>query len=678
MRLSNKSTFSLACLILLLAFVAVPVMAHDATLGDDTNVHPGDGETDIANHDAHPVVKSITLKDAVNEYVGIDSFLVDITFEAANATNKITVPETLTADQVDVSGFTVVEVLKRSATLFEARLIRSTATSTGAAETISVLSGSTFIYTPPNADGDDADNQPDVGTEADMANPAKAVVIFDDTPASLPAFGETGGPEIIPLRDGTIPLTGEWAEPFRLTFTITGVDDATDLDFTADDTITFAAVPDTVTFSDLGRLVGVDLFGVTVTPSEVETTETAATSVEITISVKDKVGNIGTTTATVMLAPRQMSGPVTPPDQTDMIKPTLRSITAPAAPEGDGALIFIIEFSEVLSTTGANIFTKEDLVISNAESATLTIDPADNKKYNLRVVSENGDFPVKVEIKPGTMVDDAANNTSLELVAPAGTYTPEGVLGVEIDKPDEPEIDGTLEFTFKFAQTPSEIGAGMFTVTDIRVSNTDRDTLVLEQSLTDPMVYILTVTPSDPLMPVTVQLRGNSVDNGETGANNLVAGELSTTYTPPPLDTTPPTVTVTGTQGTDRAFEVTIAFSDDQAIAAGEILDDNEITVTGGTKGSVTPGTTANTYTVLVTPDHGVTSVTVMVSAGAVKDTSSNPSLAASESISVMETSPPVTGVTPPTVTITGTQGTERAFPVTIAFSDDQGSTCSR
>ena len=35
MNLSNKSTFSLACLILLMAFVAIPVMAHETT--DETH-----------------------------------------------------------------------------------------------------------------------------------------------------------------------------------------------------------------------------------------------------------------------------------------------------------------------------------------------------------------------------------------------------------------------------------------------------------------------------------------------------------------------------------------------------------------------------------------------------------------------------------------------------------------
>ena len=105
-------------------------------------------------------------------------------------------------------------------------------------------------------------------------------------------------------------------------------------------------------------------------------------------------------------------------------------------------------------------------------------------------------------------------------------------------QPDEAEIDGTLEFTFTFAEQPAIEGAGAFTVDDIRVTNTDRDTLILEVSLSNPLVYILTVTPSDPSMPVTVQLRGNSVDNGPRSedADYLVAGELSATYTPPVPD----------------------------------------------------------------------------------------------------------------------------------------------
>ena len=80
MRLSNKSTFSLACLILLMAFVALPAMAHDP--GDGTpdashDVHPvneaqlDDEATEGINeavtaHNKHPRVTSITLKKADN------------------------------------------------------------------------------------------------------------------------------------------------------------------------------------------------------------------------------------------------------------------------------------------------------------------------------------------------------------------------------------------------------------------------------------------------------------------------------------------------------------------------------------------------------------------------------------------------------------------------------------
>ncbi len=74
MRLSNKSTFSLVCFIFLLAFVALPVMAHgpDATdVGPHT--HPvteavaANNQADppvleVPIHNAHPVVTSIVLK----------------------------------------------------------------------------------------------------------------------------------------------------------------------------------------------------------------------------------------------------------------------------------------------------------------------------------------------------------------------------------------------------------------------------------------------------------------------------------------------------------------------------------------------------------------------------------------------------------------------------------------
>ena len=59
-------------------------------------------------------------------------------------------------------------------------------------------------------------------------------------------------PEIRALGDGLIPLDGEWAEPFRLVFTITGAaaDMSLDLDTITKDS--FSAEPAEVTFGDTG------------------------------------------------------------------------------------------------------------------------------------------------------------------------------------------------------------------------------------------------------------------------------------------------------------------------------------------------------------------------------------------------------------------------------------------
>ena len=84
---------------------------------------------------------------------------------------------------------------------------------------------------------------------------------------------------------------------------------------------------------------------------------------------------------------------------------------------------------------------------------------------------------------------------------------------------------------------------------------------------------------------------------------------------------------ITGAQGTARAFEVTITFN--EPLKAGATLTAGEITVTGGTIADVAAhATTANAFTGMVTPNHGVTAVTVQVNADAVKDASNNANVA--------------------------------------------------
>ena len=118
---------------------------------------------------------------------------------------------------------------------------------------------------------------------------------------------------------------------------------------------------------------------------------------------------------------------------------------------------------------------------------------------------------------------------------------------------------------------------------------------------------------------------------------------ISSTPMAPPPDTTGPVATITGTQGTARAFTVTITF--DEALKAGETLTDAEVAVTGGTIANVAVDTTdAKVYTGTITPNHGVTAVTVQVNAGAVKDASDNANVATpatAQSITVRMTSEP-------------------------------------
>ena len=301
MRLSNKSTFSLICLVLLLAFVAIPVMAH--VLPD-----PADPDNNLSGHDttdaAHAVVKSVALKgDAADGYVDGDSFLVEVAFEAANATNKIIVPASaLTTGDISATGFNVLEVLKKSNTLYEARLRRNNA-GDGTAVTITTGVG----YTQPNADGPDTGTDPDTGPDADRANPDKAVVIYDATPPDIhdgknnndpnsPATDETP-PAAQPVGGNLAPLPGNgWSDPFRLVFTITSdaSNDLSTLDFTAD--------PAHLMFGSPGGTGVADQYAVDVTYKDVNVA--ANTDVIITIEVSDKADNKGSTTFTVTLAAR--------------------------------------------------------------------------------------------------------------------------------------------------------------------------------------------------------------------------------------------------------------------------------------------------------------------------------------------------------------------------------------
>ena len=284
--MSNRLTFSLASLILILGlvFATAPAMAHDLVPGETGDQHVAG--INISNHTAHPVVTSATFKgDAADGYVGNDSFQIEVVFAAANATNKIAAPPAVATGDISVTGFNILDA-NGGATK---RTYRVDAVSPTSGDSVAVTINVPEAY-------------PTTVTEGLTITPAS--VTFDSIAPTV-ADGVAQ-----PMATKSFPLNNELSEAFDVVFTLTDeAESGTDSTATTLDGTTFAltASPNEVTFSDK-RSLGNNKYAATVTPKTVTTTETTTTSVTITASVKDKAGNMGESDAansvTVTLAKR--------------------------------------------------------------------------------------------------------------------------------------------------------------------------------------------------------------------------------------------------------------------------------------------------------------------------------------------------------------------------------------
>ena len=350
MRLSNKSAFSLACLILLLAIgllvATTSVMAHPVEVVPAT-----DPVTYISGHlatspvDAHPVVDKIeALGDAADGYVNTRGFNIQVTFKSANAepTNfaaaDLSTTNSWTIRDVVGSGFVYTALVlppAGSTSDVDNEVIQI---ATGATVTIKGGNAEVAIYSQPNADGPDADTDPDTGPAADKANPTKAVVTLDVTsPEIQDGISNTDPPNPDPNETAPVtkPMAGDaaplpstgWSKPFRVVFTITA-DASND-----PSTIKLTADPDVLNFSSAGgsRDGTANEYEVDVTYKNKDVA--ANTSVTITIEVSDKAGNKGTETTMVTLAKRTATTDPDPDpaDPTDPTKPSnIFKFTVPA------------------------------------------------------------------------------------------------------------------------------------------------------------------------------------------------------------------------------------------------------------------------------------------------------------------------------------------------------------
>ena len=311
------------------------------------------------------------------------------------------------------------------------------------------------------------------------------------------------------------------------------------------------------TVSNTGRIDGKP--AATITPKKNTTSANwPATTLLLTVTVTDGAGNFAVRRAEFTVAPRTGTPTGPDPGDDDMTAPTVTITDAAGTDANADKVIFTFTFSEPLATMGENAFTIGDLDVSNSQDlVAANLVTTDNKVFKLTITPTNDKFPVKVSFISEAKIADAATPANLMKAGNNGlgatdTYTPPGVLGVEIDAPENLAL-GVLTFIFTFAELPSEMAddAGQFTVSDIRVSNAEplvvaNLTKQLQSSDDTEVIYELDVTPMDATKDVTVQLKARSVSNGKEGDDLLIAGEISSTWTPPVVtpETPPDTIMI--------------------------------------------------------------------------------------------------------------------------------------
>ena len=372
---------------------------------------------------------------------------------------------------------------------------------------------------------------------------------------------------------------------------------------------------------------------------------TAGTAIIFSVRVKE--------TSTHLVGPAAMVAvtPIPRPIEPDTTPPTV-GITI-ANQLDMGKVVFTLSFSEELGT-GVNALSLSDIEITGgtAEAADLEKDASDPTMYTLKVTPTDANTSVTISLRANSVADMAGvvlvtgetTTETYDVTPPVVTITS------TVDA-----TTGEVLFVLSFDEA---LGAAL-SIADLRVTNAAplkvTDLALVVPTATEPLPegvaeqYALAVTPTDATLPNVLDLAAGSVADM---ARNPIDGQRHT-YTPPPPDpgdTTAPTISIAAGTQDGRTLPVTITVADETGLgtATGDAMLDaaTEITVTGGTLGTLTASTTtAGEYSADITIDYDVTTVTVAVAAGAVKDSSNNPSALASMDFTVTATPMPVTPV---------------------------------
>lgn len=507
MRLSNKSTFSLVCLILLLGFIAVPVMAHppadDGTRpGNLTHAHPlletlpaqnlnpgtdpgqdsdvtDPGEPEIGPHNAHPMVTSITLKegDTVrDDMVAVDAttnttftLVVDFDMDVVGDGTATAVPALDTGIPPDLSvgaalvagdfTFTVLNVDNSNATAATITTINRVADDDSVYE---------LVITPgayPTGTADANDRVLMFRIELDAADGTDGVYSLQTRaipPGEVNAIDVPGGgnyasgvyaftlvnelPELVPADAPVVTITGPTDN------LVVGTEASVMLAFTgtaSGEAITIGEYVVTQTSGtttvELSRSYDAATGTLTFTP-------TAMGTVTVRVLANAVANSEGTGNADTMET-------FTVDDVADETAPTVMITSALGTGDNAGKVVFTFTFSEALM---AGSFTSEDIdrtqsnVLLAGEPMMSTTDPM---VYTL-VVTPPATGSATIVLKTGSVEDAAGNELQGDQMH---TYTPAGP--ATITTTDLGDTTAGASLTITFSKDPGTVTAGTTTLT---------------------------------------------------------------------------------------------------------------------------------------------------------------------------------------------------------------------
>ena len=235
----------------------------------------------------------------------------------------------------------------------------------------------------------------------------------------------------------------------------------------------------------------------------------------------------------------------------DSTPPTV-VVDVPAGPV-NGAFDATFNFSEALTTSGADAFTAADIHITGTATAgTPNLTNAANHIYTSRI-TPTVDGTITVGLTLTGVKDPAGNAVTATGSTTSDTVTYDGTAPtVVVDVPAGP-VNGGFDATFDFSEALAASGADAFTAADIHITGT---ATAGTPNLTNAANHIYTsrITPTvDGTITVGLTLTGV-----KDPAGNAVTSTGSTTSDTLTYDRTAPTVTVARAHG--RTGKINPAF----------------------------------------------------------------------------------------------------------------------